>query len=95
LLQISLLVGAIDPGGFNAKTKLGAGRHNGAGITGIGARLTHVLIQQVLKFDAFALKAGRRHIRDVIGDDFNIGLLGLHAGGGDIECEHGLVKSLF
>ena len=88
LLQIALLIGTIDAGGFHPETQLRARRHDGAGIAGIGAGLPHVLVQQILKFNPLALEARGRHIGDIVGNDFNIGLLSLHSGGRDIECEH-------
>ena len=47
-----------------------------------------VLIDQVLEFGLPALVAGGRHVGDVVGNDLNVGLLGLHAGGGDVERAH-------
>ena len=46
------------------------------------------LVEQVGEFGARALEAGGVDVGDVVGDDFEIGLLGVHAGGGDGECFH-------
>ena len=38
-----------------------------------------------------AALAGGVDVGDVVGDDFQIGLLGVHAGGGDGECFHDML----
>jgi hypothetical protein len=47
-----------------------------------------ILVEQIGELGAGALEAGRVDVGDVVGDDFQIGLLGVHAGGGDGECSH-------
>ena len=48
------------------------------------------LIKQILKFDPSALKRGRVHIRDVVGDDLDVELLGQHPGRTDVKRSHWL-----
>ncbi len=43
-------------------------------------------IKQVLKFDFALLEAGGVDVRQVVGDDVQVELLGFHAGGGGIKC---------
>ncbi len=46
------------------------------------------LIEKVGELGARALEAGGVDVGDIVGDDFEIGLLGIHARGGDGECFH-------
>jgi hypothetical protein len=46
------------------------------------------LVQQVGEFGPRALEAGGVDVGDVVGDDFQVELLGVHAGGGDRERFH-------
>ena len=73
---------------FHAETDHGAFRHH----AGIGA-VRHTLqpfrlVEQIGKLRAGALEAGRVDVRDIVGDDFQIELLGIHAGCRDGECFH-------
>ncbi len=47
-----------------------------------------VLVDQILELGPPALEARRGHVRHVVGNDFDVGLLGLHPGAGDIERAH-------
>ena len=70
---------------LHAKAHLRARGHDGAAVGTVGADAAQILVDQVLELGAPALEAGRRHVRHVVGDDFDVGLLGLHPGAGDIE----------
>jgi len=47
------------------------------------------LVEQIGELGAGALEAGGVDIGDVVGDDFDVHLLGVHARGGDGEGAHG------
>ena len=44
----------------------------------------HVLVEEVLEVGLLALVASRPHVRDVVGDDLDVQLLGHHAGRGGV-----------
>jgi hypothetical protein len=48
-----------------------------------------ILIDQILKFSPAPLEAGGRDIGDIVRNDFDIRLLGLHARRGDLQGTHG------
>ena len=52
------------------------------------ADAAHVLVDQVLELGPPALEAGGGHVRDVVGDDLDVGLLGHHARAGGPERAH-------
>ena len=88
LLQVALLVDAVDRRGLHAQPDLRAGRHDGAVVRTVGADAAQVLVDQVLELGPPPLEAGGGHVGDVVGNDFDVGLLGLHPGAGDIERAH-------
>ena len=45
-------------------------------------------IEQVGEFGALLLETGGVHVRQIIGDHFDVGLLGQHARRGDGKCAH-------
>ena len=49
LLQVALLIDAIDRRGLHAEADLRAGRHDGAGVGAVGADAAQVLVDQVLE----------------------------------------------
>ena len=59
-----------------------------AGVRAVGADAAQVLVDQVLELGPPPLEAGRGHVGDVVGDHFDVGLLRLHPGAGDIERAH-------
>ena len=63
-----------------------------AGVRGLRAGRLDVLVEQILEFGPLLLEAGGVHVRQIVGDDFDIGLLGQHAGRGDGKSAHGLIS---
>src|SRR6202020_2691146 len=55
--------------GLHAGAELDADREDFALVGGLRSDALDVLVEQILEFRALTLEAGRRHIRDVAGDD--------------------------
>ena len=83
-----LLADPIDGTRLDPGAHLDAGRHYGALIGGLGARALQVLIEQILKLGPLAFVAHGVHIGDIVGDDFDVQLLGGHARCGGAEGLH-------
>lgn len=79
---------------LDAEADRNALRHQ-RGIGAVGHALRAVdLVEQVGEFGARPLVAGGVDVGDVVGDDFQICLLGIHAGGGDGKCFHALTPQI-
>ncbi len=75
---------AINAASLDANTQLNALRDDA-----VAAGRAHGnalgLVHQILEFRALTLEGGRIEVGNVVGDDFDVGLLGSHAGRGNIE----------
>ena len=80
--------------GLHAGAELDAGRQDVALVGGLRADAADVLVQQVLELGALALVAGGAHVRDVVGDDLDVELLGHHSRRGGVQCAHGILDLL-
>src|SRR5690606_31047450 len=88
--EVEFTLGDVDvalahhPGrGNSAHTRadLEAGRNHGSGGRGGRTCPGDLLVEQVLELCAGPLVAGGAHVRDVVGDDFDVAFLSGHAGG--------------
>ncbi len=79
-------LGDIDGNGgrTNTKTELHTGWDGGAVGGGDGSRSGQLLVVEVGEFGATGIVPGRRHVREIVGDDLDTHLLGRHSGGGDL-----------
>ncbi len=92
--QFTLRVDVADGRGLHAETDIGAFWHDrlvGAVRHALGAL---ALIKKVGKLGAGALVTGGVDVRDVVRDDFEIGLLGIHARCCDGKRSHVFVLKL-
>ena len=87
-LEVALGGDAIDGGGAHAGAQLDAVGRIGALVGGLRAGGLDVLIEQVGEFGPLLLEGGGVHVRQIVGDHFDIGLLGQHAGRGDGKGAH-------
>jgi hypothetical protein len=87
--QRTLLIDGVNRSSFDAQSDLGAGGDEASGIGTIGSDAPQVLIHQVLKFGPLALVPGGGQVGDVVGYDFDVCGLGLHARARDIKRPHG------
>ncbi|CAK0775194.1 hypothetical protein WCLP8_5220014 [uncultured Gammaproteobacteria bacterium] len=68
---------------------MNARRHDRARIRGAGADSAQALIEEILEFGPLTLEAGGGAVGDVVGNGFDVELLGQHAGSADRETFHG------
>ena len=62
----------------------------------LGARGAGGLVKQILELDLALLEPGGVDVRQVVGDDVQVHLLGFHPGGGGVKCaQHMISRSKF
>src|SRR5262249_49151102 len=92
--QVALRHQARRSHGLDAEPQLDADREDVALARRLGADLTYVVVQQILKLGRMTLVTGGAQVRDVVGDRLDREFLGGHSGRGGVESEHGLSPRL-
>jgi hypothetical protein len=86
--QRTLLMDRVNRRRFDAESDLRAGRNEASGVGTVRSDAPQILIHQVLKLGPLSLVSGGAQIGDVVGYDFDVRVLGLHARARDIKRPH-------